>query len=85
MGSLSPSFVSPATSESNHFSMSPCCMSNDGGGFNLQTVETDPDLTEILSAATSATNSPLMDLDFLLEPLEFDPKFQFDASSFFNS
>ncbi|XP_073115068.1 probable WRKY transcription factor 53 [Elaeis guineensis] len=82
MGSFSPSFVSPATSESNYFSMSPCCMGNYGGGFNLPTAESE--LTEIISAATSATDSPLMGMDFLLEPMEFDPKFQFDASSFYS-
>ncbi|XP_008791438.1 probable WRKY transcription factor 53 [Phoenix dactylifera] len=82
MGSFSPSFLSPTTSESNYFSVSPGCMSNYGGGLNLQ--KTESNLTEIIPAATSATNSPLMDMDFLLEPLEFDPKFQLDASSFYS-
>ncbi|XP_008775571.1 probable WRKY transcription factor 41 [Phoenix dactylifera] len=80
-GSFSPSFLSQ-TSASNYFSVSPCRMSYHGGGFNLQTAESD--LIEIMSAATSDTNSPLMDLDFMLEPVEFDPKFQLDVSSFFS-
>ncbi|KAG1346463.1 putative WRKY transcription factor 41 [Cocos nucifera] len=82
MGTFSSSFPSQTTSGSNYFSVSPCSMSNYGGGFNLQTAESD--LTEIMSAATSAANSPLMDMDFMLEPLEFDPKFQIDVSSFFS-
>ncbi|XP_058096093.1 probable WRKY transcription factor 41 [Magnolia sinica] len=79
MGSFSPTFISPATSESNFFSVSPCRMSSYGGGPNLQTSESD--LTEIISAATSASNSSLVDLDF--RTLD-DPDFPFDASNFFS-
>ncbi|KAK1286233.1 putative WRKY transcription factor 41 [Acorus calamus] len=53
---FSSPFISPATSESNYFSVSPC-MGSFGG-----TMESD--FTEIISAATSTTNSPLIDLDF---------------------
>ncbi|XP_010266464.1 PREDICTED: probable WRKY transcription factor 41 [Nelumbo nucifera] len=80
MGSYSPSFISPATSESNYFSMSPCRMNRLQGGHNLQTSESD--LTEIISAATSATNSPIVDLDFPLGPGDFDTNFPFDTSGF---
>ncbi|XP_010266466.1 PREDICTED: probable WRKY transcription factor 41 [Nelumbo nucifera] len=80
MGSYSPSFISPATSESNCFSMLPCRMNSLQGGHNLQTSESD--LTEIISAATSATNSPIMDLDFSLDTVDFDTNFPFDTPGF---
>nr|AIY62479.1 WRKY90 [Gossypium aridum] len=73
MGNLSPAFMSPATSESNYFSMSPCHM----GSF-------ESDLTDIISAPTSVTNSPIGDLDISsLDKLEFDPSFPFDNPEFF--
>uniref|UniRef100_A0A5B7BD02 Putative WRKY transcription factor 41 n=1 Tax=Davidia involucrata TaxID=16924 RepID=A0A5B7BD02_DAVIN len=83
VGSFSPSFISPATSESNYFSVSPCRMNNFGGGLhNFQHSESD--LTEIISANTSATNSPIVDLDFSIAPVDLDPNFLFDAPEFFN-
>ncbi|OMO64319.1 DNA-binding WRKY [Corchorus capsularis] len=65
--------LSPAISESNYFSVSPCHMDSFGNlGQNVQTSESD--LTEIISAPTSVTNSPIGDLDFSsLDKLEFDP------------
>ncbi|KAJ4728146.1 putative WRKY transcription factor [Melia azedarach] len=70
MGSFSPTFISPATSESNYLSMSPCNMNNNFGvGHNVQTPESD--LTDIISTPTSVTNSPFGDFDF-------SPNFQFD-------
>ncbi|KAB2056441.1 hypothetical protein ES319_A11G102900v1 [Gossypium barbadense] len=73
MGNISPAFISPATSESNKFSMSPCHM----GSF-------ESDLTDIISAPTSVTNSPIGDLDISsLDKLEFDPSFPFDNPEFF--
>lgn len=79
--SFSQSFISPATSESNYFSVSPCQMSNFGGVQTGQCSESD--FTEILSANTSTTNSPILDLDFSLEPVDFDPNFPFDNPNFF--
>ncbi|KAK8588058.1 hypothetical protein V6N13_087008 [Hibiscus sabdariffa] len=74
MGSLSPAFMSPATSESNYFSVSPCRM----GSF-------ESDLTDIISDPTSVTNSPIGDLDISsLDKLEFDPSFPFDNPEFFS-
>ncbi|KAA8528252.1 hypothetical protein F0562_035497 [Nyssa sinensis] len=81
MGSFSPLFVSPATSESNYFSVSPCHMNNFGGVHNLQHSESD--LTDIISANTSATNSPIVDLDFSIDPVDLDQNFLFDAPGFF--
>ncbi|XVE77261.1 hypothetical protein DITRI_Ditri13aG0048000 [Diplodiscus trichospermus] len=77
MGYLSPSFMSPATSESNYFSESFCL------GQNVQTSESD--LTDIISAPTSVTNSPIVDLDISsLDKWEFDPSFPFDNLEFFS-
>ncbi|GMI98452.1 WRKY DNA-binding protein 46, WRKY DNA-BINDING PROTEIN 46 [Hibiscus trionum] len=74
MGNLSPAFMSPATSESNYFSVSPCHM----GSF-------ESDLTDIMSDPTSVTNSPIGDLDISsLDKLEFDPSFPFDNPEFFS-
>ncbi|KAJ4951022.1 hypothetical protein NE237_027854 [Protea cynaroides] len=67
MGSFSPSFMPPITAESNYF-----------GGCGSQNLMT----SEIISAATSATNSPTMDLDF---PVEFDTNFSFNSHDFFPS
>ncbi|XP_068660091.1 probable WRKY transcription factor 41 [Aristolochia californica] len=82
MGSFSPPFISPATSESNYFSVSPCRMTSVTGGPNMQTSESE--LTEIISASTSVTNSPMVDLDFNLEPVEFDANFPFGVHGFFS-
>ncbi|XWS32062.1 hypothetical protein CRYUN_Cryun23aG0128800 [Craigia yunnanensis] len=83
MGNLSPAFISPATSESNYFSVSPCHMGSFGLCHNVQTSESD--LTEIISAPTSVTNSPIGDLDISsLDKLEFDPSFPFDNPEFFS-
>ncbi|XP_072974316.1 probable WRKY transcription factor 53 [Typha angustifolia] len=69
LGAFSNSFVSPATSGSNFFA----------GKLGAQKLESDH--TEVISASTSATNSPLLDMDFVLD---FDPSFRLDASSFFS-
>ena len=83
MGNLSPAFISPATSESNYFSVSPYHMGSFGLSHNVQTSESD--LTEIISAPTSVTNSPIGDLDISsLDKLEFDPSFPFDNLEFFS-
>ena len=83
MGSFSPTFISPATSESNLFPMSPCHMNNYGLGLIVQTSESD--LTaEIISAPTSVTNSPIGNWDFSLDKVEIDPNFPFDNPEFFS-
>ncbi|XVF22404.1 hypothetical protein REPUB_Repub12eG0169500 [Reevesia pubescens] len=82
-GNLSPAFISPATSESNYFSVSSCHMGSFGLGHNVQTSESDR--TEIISAPTSATNSPIGDLDISsLDNLEFDASFPFDIHELFS-
>jgi len=80
MGSLSPTFLSPTTSESNMFPMSPCRLNSYGLGHNVQTSESD--LTDIISAPTSVTNSPILNLDFSLDKVDLD--FPFDNPDFFS-
>ncbi|KAK6920017.1 WRKY domain [Dillenia turbinata] len=70
IGSFSPPFISSSTSESNLFSL-----------IDFQSLESDH--TEILSNPTSVTNSPIGDVDFSLDPIEFDPNFPFDSPDFF--
>ncbi|KAA8540010.1 hypothetical protein F0562_026702 [Nyssa sinensis] len=83
MGNFSPSFISPVTSGSNYFPVSPTHMNRFGGNQNLHTSD-QSDLTEIVSAATSATNSPTIGLEFPFGPTEFDPTFTFDNPGFFS-
>ncbi|XP_059629096.1 probable WRKY transcription factor 30 [Cornus florida] len=85
MGNFScPSFVSPATSGSNYYSVSPAHMNSfvGTGTQNLHTTS-ECELNEIVSA-TSATNSPTVGLDFPFGPVEFDPSFTFDNPGFFS-
>ncbi|EXC02925.1 putative WRKY transcription factor 41 [Morus notabilis] len=80
MGSFSRSFVSPATPESGYYA--PFQMNNSAG---LQYVHrSESDLTEIISANTSATNSPIPDMDFSLDSVDIDPNFPFDTPGFFS-
>ncbi|KAK2650098.1 hypothetical protein Ddye_017587 [Dipteronia dyeriana] len=83
MGSFSPKFISPATSESNYFPVSPSHNTHNFGlGHSVQTPESD--LTEIISAPNSVTNSPIgEDFDFSLVKVDFDPNFLFDNLEFF--
>lgn len=84
MKNMSPAFVSPATSESNYFSVSAFHMGSFDFGQNVQTSESE--LTEIISAPASVTNSPIVDLDISsLEKLEFDQSFPFDNPESFTS
>nr|XP_023899975.1 probable WRKY transcription factor 53 [Quercus suber]POE51203.1 putative wrky transcription factor 41 [Quercus suber] len=74
VGSISPSFMSPATSGTNYFTVSPTGVNSFGSVHqNLQTSE---------SAATSTKNSPTAALDFPFDQ-DFDPNFTFGSSGFF--
>ncbi|CAH9089686.1 unnamed protein product [Cuscuta epithymum] len=76
LGTYSPSFASPTTSESNIF----------GAVQNFHCSESiieSPDLNDIFSATTSSTNSPNVGLDYTLDLENCDPNFLFDASEFF--
>ncbi|GFY97420.1 WRKY family transcription factor [Actinidia rufa] len=81
LGIDSQEFLSPETSESNFFSLLLCPLENFGFIENLQS--SDSDITEIVSAPTSVTNSPIGNLDFSLDQVDFDPNFPFDTSEFF--
>ncbi|KAK6251421.1 hypothetical protein SCA6_005426 [Theobroma cacao] len=82
LGSFSSPFMSPATPELNYFSVSHSQMNNLGGILDARHAESV--LTELISANTSATNSPIMDLDFSLDHVELDPNFPFDTPGFFS-
>lgn len=75
LGSLSPAFISPTTSESNYFAMSPCHV----GSFGL-VQSSESDFTEIISAPGSVTNSPIGDFDF---PTDLE-NFSFDNIDYFS-
>lgn len=79
-GNLSSPFLSPSTPESNYFSLTPSPMSE----FGLIHAEhrSESDLTEIISATNSSTNSPILDWDFSLEEVGIDPNFPFDTAGF---
>ncbi|KDP25316.1 hypothetical protein JCGZ_20472 [Jatropha curcas] len=81
-GTYSPSFISPATPEPNYYSVSPFQMNNFIAVQNFP--QTDSDFTEIISANTSATNSPIVNPEFSLQSLELDPNFPFDTPGFFS-
>ncbi|GMJ06214.1 hypothetical protein like AT4G11070 [Hibiscus trionum] len=82
LSSFSSPFMSPATSELNYFSALQSPVSNFGGIFSTQNSESD--LKGLISANTSSTNSPIMDLDFSLDQMELDPNFQFDTPGLFS-
>ncbi|XP_074367880.1 putative WRKY transcription factor 30 [Apium graveolens] len=80
----SPSFGSPATSGSNYnLSVSPSNMSNFGGNFQALQASGN-ELNEIISAATSVTNSPTIGLNYQFGGVEFNSNFTFDNSGFFS-
>ncbi|CAJ1950371.1 unnamed protein product [Sphenostylis stenocarpa] len=71
---LMESFISPPTSESNMF----CHWGSTGLG---QSVHSSPsDITDIVSTSTSVTTSPIMDLDFLLDKIDFDIGFPINTT-----
>ncbi|KAJ1689639.1 hypothetical protein LUZ63_013794 [Rhynchospora breviuscula] len=53
------------------------------GLFSFSDVGEYGDFNEWAPMASSGTNSPVPDMDFMIEKLEFDPNFTMDASSFF--
>ncbi|WOG90531.1 hypothetical protein DCAR_0209775 [Daucus carota subsp. sativus] len=81
MGNTYSSYMTPETSECSYLSLSPYHMNNFGIAQNLQTSESD--LTEILSAPNSVTNSPIGDYDFSLDPVDFDHNISLDILEFF--
>lgn len=83
---LSPSpFMSPSTPESSYFSHCPI------NAFGQQPYNPHHYESDLVSATTSATNSPMVsaynphhyDMDFQLETVGIDPNFLFDTNAFF--
>lgn len=78
----SASFVSPTTPESNYFSVSSSSQMN-GYGMIHNLNHSESDLTDIFSANTSTTSSPIVG-DFSLDNLELDTNFPFNNPNFFS-
>lgn len=78
----SASFVSPTTPESNYFSVSGSSQMN-GYGMIHNLNHSESDLTDIFSANTSTTSSPIVG-DFSLDNLELDTNFPFNNPNFFS-
>nr|QCV57342.1 WRKY transcription factor [Fagopyrum tataricum]QGT76435.1 WRKY46 [Fagopyrum tataricum] len=76
-GSIPQSLISQETSGSNFFLTSPSTMDTFA---SVQHTEQnfERDITEILSAATSVTNSPAIDPDFSLDSWSYGLNFQFN-------
>ncbi|RWW06675.1 hypothetical protein BHE74_00049734 [Ensete ventricosum] len=73
--STSPTFQAPAASDSTFFSLSRCGIE---AGIKLWSPESD--VTEMVSRANSTVNPPAVDMDFMLQELDFEA----DFSSFFS-
>ncbi|XP_051129970.1 probable WRKY transcription factor 41 [Andrographis paniculata] len=80
LGSNSPLFISPATSESKYLLPTTYEMSSMGvGGHNYQHSD-----CEIISANASTTNSPIGGTEFQLDLADLDPGFPFNTAGFFS-
>ncbi|KAI4378045.1 hypothetical protein MLD38_015586 [Melastoma candidum] len=77
---FSHSFISPSTPESNYFPG----FQRQAGEFGKANVvqNSDSDRTEIISVNTSSDNSPIIDLDFLLDQVGIGSHFPFDSTFF---
>ncbi|KAJ1413780.1 WRKY domain [Sesbania bispinosa] len=80
MESFSPAFIS---SESNLLCLSAYHLGSTRLSQNVQPSESD--ITEIIAAPTSVTNSPILDLDILLHKGDFDTDFPFNIPEYFSS
>ncbi|XP_027341426.1 probable WRKY transcription factor 41 [Abrus precatorius] len=73
--------LAPTTPESNYFPSPTFQMNEFDGIYNKPHLESD--INEIISTNTSATNSPIPDFNFSLDPAEIDPNFPFNTPGFF--
>lgn len=80
LGAGSSLFYSPATSESNYFSV-PAYPMNHGEATNLQ--HSRSNRVEIVSAHASTTHSPIGGVEFSVGPADLNSNFPFNASGFF--
>ncbi|GAB2224683.1 hypothetical protein Drorol1_Dr00005449 [Drosera rotundifolia] len=71
----------PSTSDVSYFPVSPCNMEQFGGFQHQRNSESD--ISDIISATTSGTNSPIVPLDFTPETFNFNQGFPFDHSGLF--
>ncbi|GKU89167.1 hypothetical protein SLEP1_g3339 [Rubroshorea leprosula] len=84
MGHFSPSFTSPGASGTgtNYFQIGDEGMTGVQGSLNFQS--SNSEITDLISATTSTTNSPTVGLGFPYGNVEFgDPNFSFNNSGFF--
>ncbi|GFP82561.1 probable WRKY transcription factor 41 [Phtheirospermum japonicum] len=80
--SYCPSFVSPATSDTNNY-FSPVNNYQSFGANRSNYQHLESDIAEIISAHASTNNSPIGGMEFPSDPLDLDPNFLFNASGFF--
>ncbi|KAK7399118.1 hypothetical protein VNO78_10293 [Psophocarpus tetragonolobus] len=74
--------LSPTTPESNYFPSPTFQMDGFDGIYNK--LHSESDINEIISTNTSATNSPIPEFNFSLDPVEIDPNFPFNTPGFFS-
>lgn len=84
VGGFSPSFVSPAASGTNYFSVSQGSGTHEFGIHQNFQQDSESEIAEIISAATTATNTPTIGPDFQFGNAEFNSNFTFDNSGFFS-
>ncbi|CAL0305453.1 unnamed protein product [Lupinus luteus] len=78
-----PSYISPATSGIGHFSVSPSVVNNLGGYTSM--VSSGFQINDMISATTSAANSPTFGIEFPFDQFEIDGhNFTFDNPQFFS-
>lgn len=85
MGNYSPAFMPSSASSTPYFSASQNGVHhNFVGNQNFQLHQSDhlPEHDQIISAATSATNSPTIGMHFPFGNVEFDPNFTFGSPGF---
>lgn len=84
LGSLSQTdLLSPNTPEPIYLPSLSFKMNDFYGGINNKPCS-ESDITEIISANTSAANSPILDFNFPIDPVEIDPNFPFDTPGLFS-
>ncbi|KAL1826923.1 hypothetical protein ACET3Z_005335 [Daucus carota] len=78
----SPTYISQEASEPDYFSLSPCHLNDFGDSQNL--AHSESNYMEILSVPNSVSDSPIEDLEIVLDRAEFDPDFPFDLVEYFH-
>ncbi|KAL2236692.1 probable WRKY transcription factor 53 [Sesamum indicum] len=81
LGTYSPVFYSPATTESNYSSAAANYHTRNHVEAPIQQSETDT--ADIISAHASTTNSPTGGMEFSIDPVYLDPNFPFNIPGFF--